>query len=54
MSQRPARYAVVGHPVAHSRAPDIYRLFAQQTKRPFEYERLEAPLDGFDEFAPAR
>jgi shikimate dehydrogenase len=45
------KYAVVGHPIAHSRSPDIHRLFARQTKQSISYEKLEAPLDGFEEFA---
>jgi len=45
------RYAVVGNPIAHSRSPDIHRLFAQSTRQSISYERLEGPLDGFEEFA---
>ncbi|MBN8487929.1 MAG: shikimate dehydrogenase, partial [Burkholderiales bacterium] len=43
----PDRYAVVGHPVAHSRSPAIHAAFAAQTGDPIVYERLLAPLDGF-------
>jgi shikimate dehydrogenase len=46
-------YAVVGNPIAHSRSPEIHRLFAQQTRQKLTYERLEAPLDGFEERALA-
>jgi shikimate dehydrogenase len=49
--KQPDKYAVVGHPIAHSKSPEIHRLFAQQTKQPITYEKLEAPLDGFEEFA---
>ena len=45
----PARYAVIGHPVAHSRSPAIHALFAAQTAQAIEYGRLWAPLDGFAE-----
>jgi len=45
------RYAVVGHPVAHSRSPEIHQLFAQATGQKISYEKLEAPLDGFEDFA---
>ncbi len=45
------RYAVVGNPVAHSRSPEIHRLFARATAQEFTYEKFEAPLDGFEEFA---
>ena len=45
------RYAVVGNPIAHSRSPEIHKLFAQATQQVITYERLEGPLDGFEEFA---
>lgn len=41
------RYAVIGHPVAHSRSPDIHAAFARQCGQQLEYLRLAAPLDGF-------
>lgn len=47
----PARYAVVGNPIAHSRSPEIHMMFARQTHQNISYEKLEAPLDGFEEFA---
>jgi shikimate dehydrogenase len=43
----PARYAVIGNPVAHSQSPWIHAAFAQQTGQPVHYGRLLAPLDGF-------
>jgi shikimate dehydrogenase len=45
------RYAVVGNPVGHSRSPEIHRLFARATGQDLNYEKLEAPIDGFEEFA---
>jgi len=45
------RYAVVGNPIAHSRSPEIHRLFAQTTGQGLSYEKLEAPIDGFEDFA---
>jgi shikimate dehydrogenase len=45
------RYAVVGNPIAHSRSPEIHRMFARSTAQEMTYEKLEAPLDGFEEFA---
>lgn len=51
------RYAVIGHPVAHSRSPWIHAEFARATGQDIEYRRIEAPLDGFartvDEFRAA-
>lgn len=41
------RYAVIGHPVAHSKSPLIHAAFAAQTQQVLNYTRLEAPLDGF-------
>jgi shikimate dehydrogenase len=40
-------YAVIGHPIAHSKSPDIHARFAAQTRQDLSYERLLAPLDGF-------
>ncbi|MBL8525199.1 MAG: shikimate dehydrogenase [Betaproteobacteria bacterium] len=41
------RYAIVGHPVAHSKSPQIHALFARETHQDMSYERLLAPVDGF-------
>lgn len=43
----PDHYAVIGHPVAHSKSPEIHAAFAQQTGQAISYVRLLAPLDGF-------
>ena len=40
-------YAVVGHPICHSKSPRIHSLFAAQTGEPVEYTSVQAPLDGF-------
>lgn len=41
------RYAVIGHPVEHSRSPDIQARFAAQTGQVIDYTRLLSPLAGF-------
>lgn len=41
------RYAVIGHPVEHSRSPEIHAMFAQSTGQDLVYERLLAPLGAF-------
>ncbi|MBC8118615.1 MAG: shikimate dehydrogenase [Burkholderiaceae bacterium] len=45
------KYGVVGNPIAHSRSPEIHQRFARQAKQQLSYERIEAPLDGFEDKA---
>lgn len=42
------RYAVIGNPIAHSKSPMIHEAFAKQTGQNIRYERIFAPLDGFE------
>jgi len=41
------KYAVIGHPVEHSKSPQIYQAFARQTNQVLDYIKVEAPIDGF-------
>jgi len=47
------RYAVFGHPIAHSKSPQIHAAFARQTGQDMTYEAILAPLDGFAESVAA-
>lgn len=44
----PDRYALVGHPVAHSRSPLIHELFARQTNQRLTYELIDAEPAQFE------
>jgi shikimate dehydrogenase len=44
----PDRYALVGHPVAHSRSPLIHQLFARQTGQRMTYELIDAEPEQFE------
>jgi shikimate dehydrogenase len=47
------RYALIGHPVAHSKSPWIHQRFASATRQDMEYGLIEAPLDRFVETVEA-
>jgi len=42
------KYAVIGNPISHSKSPLIHEAFAKQTNQDVSYERILAPLDGFE------
>lgn len=42
------RYGVIGNPIAQSKSPTIHAAFAASTGQDMVYERLLAPLDGFE------
>src|SRR4249919_2781009 len=42
------RYAVFGHPVAHSLSPRIHAMFARQTGKAMTYEAIDATPEGFE------
>ena len=46
-------YAVIGHPIAHSKSPDIHAAFARECGEDIQYERLLAPPTGFAETVEA-
>ncbi len=44
----PDRYAVIGHPVSHSRSPFIHSRFAAQTRQQMEYGTIDAAPAQFE------
>jgi shikimate dehydrogenase len=43
----PARLAVIGNPVAHSRSPQIHARYAAACGHAVDYTRIESPIDQF-------
>ncbi len=48
-ASEPDRYALVGHPVHHSRSPLIHQLFARQTGEQISYELIDADDEQFED-----
>ncbi len=43
----PDRYAVFGHPIKHSKSPEIHQLFARQTRQQLIYTAEDVPGNSF-------
>lgn len=44
-----SRYALFGHPVSHSRSPEIHHAFAAQANESVHYELIDATPDAFED-----
>lgn len=42
------QYAVIGHPITHSKSPFLHTVFAAQTEQSISYRAILAPLDQFE------
>lgn len=43
-------FGVVGHPISHSKSPEIHSLFAQQCKIEIEYNKFDVQPKNFEQF----
>ena len=41
------QFAVIGHPIEHSRSPELHHAFAKKMGIDLNYAKRLAPLDGF-------
>lgn len=48
MTPKASSFAVIGHPVAHSRSPAIHEAFARQSGILLSYTRIDAEPDAFE------
>lgn len=47
------RFAVMGHPIAHSRSPEIHKAFGQSCDIELEYQKLDVEPEHFEKFVKA-
>ncbi len=43
-------FGVVGHPIAHSKSPEIHGLFAQQCEVDLDYKKFDVAPEDFEVF----
>lgn len=43
------KFAVFGNPISHSLSPAIHHMFAELTGEDIHYDKIEAPVDGFEQ-----
>ncbi len=47
MTNNPAKYCVIGNPIAHSKSPVIHQQFAEQLNQYISYDKQLIDVDGF-------